>query len=128
MRSSCSGLIFTFSFGSIDGQGNIFLCFSLNFVHDSLAEGGDVLLLHFVGFGQGVFQFGQFLDVVGECMQGLYARQRGVERVQCRFHLGGNVLDEFGFQFIVLIGNADGLLLLAGKDDETQQYDSTEYQ
>ena len=32
-------------------------------------------LLHFVGFGQGGFQFGQFLDMVGECMHGFYARQ-----------------------------------------------------
>ena len=113
---------------SIDGQGNVFPGFSLNLVHDSLAEGGDVLLLHFVRFGQGVLQFGQFLDVVGECMQGLYSRQRSVERVQCRFHLGGDVLDEFCFQFVVLVGDTDGFLLLAGKDDEAQQYDSTEYQ
>ena len=61
-------------------------------------------------------------------MQGLYSRQRSVERVQCRFHLGGDVLDEFCFQFVVLVGDTDGFLLLAGKDDEAQQYDSTEYQ
>ena len=42
--------------------------------------------------------------------------------------MGGNVLDKFGFQLIVLISNADGLLLFTGEDDETQQYDSAEYQ
>ena len=38
-----------------------------------------------------------------------------LERVQCRFHLGGDVLDEFCFQFVVLVGDTDGFLLLAGK-------------
>ena len=42
--------------------------------------------------------------------------------------MGGNVLDKFGFQLIVLISNADGLLLFTGEDDETQQYDGAEYQ
>ena len=66
---------FHIQFGGIHGQGDIFLCHSFDFVHDAFTESGDILLLHFVGFGQGGFQFGQFLDMVGECMQGFYARQ-----------------------------------------------------
>ena len=61
---------FHIQFGGIHGQGDIFLCHSFDFVHDAFTESGDILLLHFVGFGQGGFQFGQFLDMVGECMQG----------------------------------------------------------
>ena len=38
-------------------------------------------------------------------------RAASVESIQCRLHLGGDILDEFGLQFIVFVGNADCFLL-----------------
>ena len=113
--------------GGVHVQRNIVPHFASHLVHHAFAEGEDVGFLHLVGLGQRVFQGGEFLNVVREGQQGLYARLLGVQRVQRGFHLGGYVADELCLQGIVLIDRLDDLLLFARLHDEAQQYNGAQH-
>ena len=66
--------------------------------------------------------------MIGEFEQGLHLRLFAVELLEGGLELGGDVADELSLEGVALIGQTDGLLLLAVEEDKAHQHDGSDDQ